>query len=255
MSLSINNLQVSYAEHQVLKKLSVNELKRGSFIGLLGPNAAGKSTLFKSIAGLTKIAGGSIFLDDQNLLEMTRKDRANKVAFLPQAFHTNLALSVFESVLLSLKQRSGWRVKKEDLSNVANILALLNIEYLADKDISDLSGGQKQLAAMARILVVKPDIVLLDEPTSALDLHHQLSLLKVVREQTYDKQLITIAALHDVNLAAKFCDQLLVLNKGVIQLDGEPNEVLSKQELGATYKVTTSLEKTAKGQLYIDAQL
>jgi len=255
MSLSINNLQVSYAEHNVLKNLSVSGLKRGSFIGLLGPNAAGKSTLFKSIAGLTKVAGGRILLDDQNVLDMTRKERANRVAFLPQSFHTNLALSVFESVLLSLKQRSGWRVKQQDLNNVANILALLNIEHLADKDISDLSGGQKQLTAMARILVVKPDIVLLDEPTSALDLHHQLSLLKVVRQQTSDKQLITIAALHDVNLAAKFCDQLIVLDKGVIQLEGEPSHVLSKRALGETYKVTTSLETTTAGQLYIDAQL
>ncbi len=255
MSLSITNLEVNYGKHEVLKKLSINELKKGSFTALLGPNAAGKSTLFKSIAGIIKVTGGDIILSDDNLLKSSRKERARRVAFLPQSFHANVALSVFESVLLSLKQQSAWRVKSEDLDRVSNILSLLHIEHLADKDISSLSGGQKQLTAMARILVVEPEVVLLDEPTSALDLHHQLSLLELVKMHTIEKGIITIAALHDVNLAAKFCDNLEVLNKGVIQLSGEPSHVLAQPKLGDTYRVMTSLESTKAGQLYVDAQL
>lgn len=255
MSLSVANLRVSYGSNQVLDGLCLDSLSKGSFTGLLGPNAAGKSTLFKALAGLIKIDAGEVLLSGKDLRSLSRLQRARKIAYLPQSFHTNLALSVFESVLLSLKQQSGWRVKSQDLQGVAEILQLLGIEQLADKDICELSGGQKQLVAMARILVVKPEVVLLDEPTSALDLHHQLAILTVVKQLSKDRGLITIAALHDVNLAAKFCDHLVLLNKGVIQVAGEPGKVLSLPLLGETYKVATSLETSRQGKLYVDAQL
>ncbi|MEH6443840.1 MAG: ABC transporter ATP-binding protein [Oceanospirillaceae bacterium] len=255
MSLKISNLSVSYAQHQVLNELSVEGLESGSFTGLLGPNAAGKSTLFKAVAGLIKSNAGELHLNGVNLAKLSRTARAGNVAYLSQQFHTNLALSVFESVLLALKQRSKWRVKQQDLFKVSEILSTLGIGDLADKDICELSGGQKQLVAMARILVVDPKVVLLDEPTSALDLHHQLAILDVVRKLTISKGLITIAALHDVNLAAKYCDRLILLNDGKIQVSGPASEVLAMPVLGESYKVLTSLEQTRQGQLYVDAQL
>jgi len=255
MSLTVESLSVSYGANQVLDGLCLDELVEGSFTGLLGPNAAGKSTLFKALAGLIKTDTGEVRLQGESLSSLSRLQRARKIAYLPQSFHTNLALSVFESVLLSLKQQSGWRVKPQDLREVVGILQLLGIEQLADKDICELSGGQKQLVAMARILVVKPEVVLLDEPTSALDLHHQLAILTVVKKLSVDRGLITIAALHDVNLAAKFCDHLVLLNNGVIQVAGDPSKVLSLPLLGETYKVSTSLQTSTQGRLYVDAQL
>ena len=255
MSLRITNLSVSYAQHQVLDALSIEALEPGSFTGLLGPNASGKSTLFKAVAGLIKSHSTELSLDGLNLANLSRTARAGNVAYLSQVFHTNLALSVFESVLLALKQQSKWRVKQQDLLKVSEILSTLNIDHLADNDICELSGGQTQLVAMARILVVEPKIVLLDEPTSALDLHHQLAILDVVRKLTISKGLITIAALHDVNLAAKYCDRLMLLNKGKIQVSGPPGRVLGLPILGASYNVSTSLEKTQQGQFYVDAQL
>ncbi|MDB4837678.1 ABC transporter ATP-binding protein [Marinomonas sp.] len=253
--LSVSTLSVSYDDHKVLDNLFLDPLEPGVFSALLGPNAAGKSTLFKALAGLIKIKSGDITLNGVNVKTFNRAEQARKIAYLPQSFHTNLALSVFESVLLSLKQQSGWRVKEEDLRSVSDILARLNIEHLADKDICELSGGQKQLVAMARVLVIEPQVILLDEPTSALDLHHQLAILDVVKQLTREKGLITIAALHDVNLAAKYCDHLILLNKGVIQTSGTPSDVLSMPLLGQTYKVKTSLEESKLGRLYVDAQL
>ncbi|MFT2112071.1 ABC transporter ATP-binding protein [Marinomonas sp. 2405UD68-3] len=255
MSLSVSNLTVSYGKHVVLNELNIDSLQKGSFTALLGPNAAGKSTLFKSIAGLIGAHSGDIFLGSKSLRTCSKMERSRNVIYLPQSFYSSLALSVFESVLVSLKQHSGWRVKPSDVKQVAQVLELLNIGHLAEKDISELSGGQKQLVALARILVVEPNVILLDEPTSALDLHHQLSILTIIKKLTIERGFITVAALHDVNLAAKFCDQILLLDRGVIQTQGNAQDVLSMPLLGEAYKVETSLERGSTGQLYLDAKL
>jgi iron complex transport system ATP-binding protein len=255
MSLSISELTVSYGTNKVLDNLHIDGLHRGQFIGLLGPNATGKSTLFKAIAGLLNRDSGNILLDDININTLSRSVRARQIAYLPQSFHSSLALSVFESVLLALKQFSSWRVKLQDLQKVSKVLEKLSIDHLADKDMCQLSGGQKQLVAMARILVIEPKVILLDEPTSALDLHHQLAILQVVKQLTQERELITIAALHDVNLAAKYCDHLVLLNKGVVQTSGKPHDVLAMKLLGDTYNVNTTLEHSKRGELYVDAQL
>lgn len=255
MSLSISELTVSYGTNKVLDNLHIDSLKKGQFVGLLGPNAAGKSTFFKALAGLINSESGVVILEGNNIKTLSRTVRARQIAYLPQSFHSSIALSVFESVLLALKQFSSWRIKPQDLQKVSAILEKLSLEHLADKDMSQLSGGQKQLVAMARILVIEPKVILLDEPTSALDLHHQLSILQMVKQMTQERGLITIAALHDVNLAAKYCDHLVLLNKGVIQASGKPSDVLAMKLLGETYNVNTSLEQSKLGKLYVDAQL
>ena len=255
MSLVLDNLSVSYGSNEVLKNASIESLNTGSFTCLLGPNAAGKSTLFKAIAGLVKPSSGKIFLNDVDVSTLSRKERAKKIAYLPQSFHSNVSLTAFESILLSLKHQSSWRVKQADLLQVSAILEQLSISALADRDICDLSGGQQQMVAMARILVRSPEVILLDEPTSALDLHYQLSILSAVKELTIANNIITVAALHDLNLAAKFCDQLALLSDGRIKTQGEPEDVLGLSVLAEAYKVTTSLESTSNGYLYVDAQL
>ena len=255
MSLVLENLNVRYGSHEVLKNASLDSLSKGTFTCLLGPNAAGKSTLFKAIAGIVKPSSGRILLNGVDLSTLNRKQRAKKVAYLPQSFHSNVSLTVFESVLLSLKHQSGWRVKQEDLLAVSTILERLSISTLADRDICDLSGGQQQMVAMARILVRSPEVILLDEPTSALDLHYQLSILSEVKELTIAENIITVTALHDLNLAAKFCDQLALLNDGWIKTQGDPEHVLGLSVLAEAYKVDTSLESTSNGNLYVDAKL
>jgi len=255
MSLHVSDLTVSYGAHVVLNKLNIEPIQEGSFTALLGANAAGKSTLFKAIAGLIKVDHGDVLLGTKNLKACSKLERARDVIYLPQSFYSSLALSVFESVLVALKQSSGWRVKQADIKQVAEVLALLNIGHLAEKNISELSGGQRQLVALARILVVKPKVILLDEPTSALDLHNQLSILSIIKKLTRERKFIAVAALHDVNLATKFCDQIMLLDKGTIQTQGEAKSVLAMPELGEAYNVETRLEYGSTGQLYLDASL
>lgn len=255
MTLSIENLKAGYGNIQVLHDVSVANIEGGAIVGLIGPNASGKSTLFKTLAGLVMPTAGIITIGKDDVTQLRRKDRARRIAYMPQAFGCNALLSVFESVLLALKQTTGWRVESDNLDRVSDTLRTLNLSYLAQRGIADLSGGQAQMVAVAQTLVRAPEVILLDEPTSALDLHHQLSIMTSIRTETSKRKPVVIAALHDLNLAAKFCDRLVLLRDGKVLADGLPGDILSLSAIGETYRVETDLEKTQRGALYVDARL
>ncbi|MCV6584008.1 MAG: ABC transporter ATP-binding protein [Marinibacterium sp.] len=255
MTLEIETLTSGYGRTEILHGVSIPAIAGGSFVGLIGPNASGKSTLFKTLAGLVAPHAGRITIDGQDVTHLRRRQRARQVAYMPQAFGCNALLSVFESVLLALKQSSGWRVRSDHLDQVSDTLNALNLSHLADRGIADLSGGQAQMVAVAQTIVRAPRVILLDEPTSALDLHHQLSILTSIRSEMQRRQPVVMAALHDLNLAAKFCDRLVLLRQGVLLADGAPEQILGLPEIGETYRVETDLERTARGALYVDARL
>ena len=255
MTLSISNLSAGYSGYTVLEDINVPIMEGGTFIGLIGPNASGKSTLFKTLAGLIKPMSGSVKINDEDITNLKRKDRSRRVAYMPQAFGCNALLTVFESVLLALKQTSGWRVKSDNLDRVSDTLNALGLSHLASRGIADLSGGQAQMVAVAQTLVRAPEVILLDEPTSALDLHHQLSIMTSIQTEVGRRKPVVMAALHDLNLAAKFCDRLVLLRDGKVLADGLPADILSLPVIGETYRVETDLEKTHRGALYVDARL
>ncbi len=255
MRLDVTSLSARYGNRMVLHGVSVPCIGPGAFVGVIGPNASGKSTLLKALAGLVKPASGAIRLGGGDITRLTRRERARRVAYMPQAFGCNALLTVFESVLLALKQSTGWRVRSENLDQVAATLAALGLGDLSGRGVADLSGGQAQMVAVAQTLVRAPDVILLDEPTSALDLHHQLSVLSVVRREAARRRPVVMAALHDLNLAAKFCDRLVLIGEGRILADGNPEDVLALPDTGRAYRVVTDLERTAKGGIYVDARL
>lgn len=255
MTLEINNLDVAYGSNQVLFDVKIAPAKPGQFVGVLGPNASGKSTLFKTITGLNKPKGGTISLDNVDVTSLKRRERSRRISYMPQAYGSNAYLSVFDGVLLALKQTSGWRVREDELEAVDTILSELSLAHLADRPLGALSGGQKQMVAVAQTLVRKPRLVLLDEPTSALDLHHQLSIMTAIRDAMLARDMIVLAALHDLNLAAQFCDRLVLIREGRIVADGTAEEVLAMPEIGHTYRVEASLETTRRGTSYVDARL
>lgn len=255
MTLSIDHIQAGYGKKIVLEDVCVSDINNGAFVGLIGPNAAGKSTLFKTLAGLITPKAGLITLDGDDITYLRRRDRSRRIAYMPQAFGCNALLTVFETVLLALKQTSGWRVQSENLDRVSDTLSALGLSHLSERGIADLSGGQAQMVAVAQTLVRAPRVILLDEPTSALDLHHQLSILTSVKAEMARQQPIVIAALHDLNLAAKFCDRIVLLRDGKILADGLPENILALPDIGETYKVETDLERTKRGALYVDARL
>ncbi len=255
MTLTISGLTAGYGRTEILTRVDLPRIAPGTFVGVIGPNASGKSTLFKTIAGLLRPWAGAVALGDVDLHGLKRRHLSQKVAYMPQAFGCNAALTVFESVLLALKQTSGWRVGANDLDDVAEVLSELGLSHLADRGVAHLSGGQAQMVAVAQTLVRRPEALLLDEPTSALDLHHQLSIMTAVHRTARERGTIILAALHDLNLAAQFCDRLVLLRKGEVLADGDPGHVLALPAIGETYRVKTNLETTSRGSHYVDAQL
>lgn len=255
MSLAIDGVSAGYGRQPVLHHMTIEPIEEGQFVGVIGPNAAGKSTLFRAIAGLVRPSAGRLVLGGDDLARLGRRERARRVAYMPQAFGCNAILTVFESVLLALKQTTGWRVAADDLHQVGRTLAALRLSHLAERGLTELSGGQSQMVAVAQVLVRDPSVVLLDEPTSALDLHHQLSIMGSVRREMRARGRIVLAALHDLNLAAEFCDRLILIREGRVIADGAPTDILARAEIGQTYRVRTALERTRRGSLYVDASL
>lgn len=254
-TLSVSSLSHSYGKRQVLHDITISALQPGSLVGLIGPNAAGKSTLFKCLSGMRKNDTGSIYLGEENLADLSLRNRLKKVCFMPQFFSTTAALSVFEVVLMSYKQLAGWTVSAEDRLAVARALDLAGIGHLADANIAELSGGQAQMVSLCQALVRNANVYLFDEPTSALDLRHQLEGLTRIREAMHNRNAIGIVALHDLNLAARFADHLLLLGNGRLLAEGNPTEVLSQAVIGETYGVNIDLLQTKEETLHVSAYL
>ena len=255
MSLEICGLSFGYKNHPLFSSLEAQPLKRGEFTALVGPNGVGKSSLFRLIAGLARPTSGSVKLDGGDTARLSIRARAERIFLLTQHTAMRAALSVFDVVLLARRGWCGGRACDEDIDRVERTLESLGIGHLSDRMVTDLSGGQQQLVALCQALVRDPDVLLLDEPTSALDLRRQLEVMHVVQNLTRSRQIVTVAALHDLSLASRFADRFVLLHNGCIAADGEPEEVLGNDSLSKAYGVGIKLEKTGSGRLVVDPYL
>ena len=210
----------------------------GSVTGLLGPNGAGKSSLLRLLAGVASPDDGVVLAGDADVHRTARRERARSIALLEQETHPSAPLTVLDVVLLGrIPHRPGWLPRAaEDAADDAlarACLAQVGLAGFEGRDFATLSGGERQRAQVARALAQEPRVLLLDEPTNHLDVAAQLSLLALVRSLA----LTTVAALHDLNLAASWCDHVVVLDAGRVVADGPPREVLSPELVERVYGV------------------
>ena len=229
MNIRLSNLHLSYGQRHVLVGVSLGPLERGTVTGLLGPNGAGKSTLIKAIAGLKTPTSGEVIISDDDG-HVSGAQLRDVVGYLPQDVLATASLTVLESVLTSARSRS-----KATVERAAHVLERVGIAHIAHRFISQLSGGQRQLVALAQMVVRDPQVLLLDEPTSALDLHNQIEVLRLVRRAVDSGHRMAIVALHDLNLAACYCDRLVLLHEGGVHAEGSPSEVLTPDVLERVY--------------------
>lgn len=246
MSLSIDALYVAYGKRAVIQGLSLPPLPSGSLVALVGPNGAGKSTLLRALAGLEPMKG-AVTLDGVDVTQLNFAERARRLSYMPQQLPPGIALGVLESIIVGL--RVGGAEHPAALAFEA--LRQLGIEHLAERGLDALSGGQKQLVALAQLLARNPQVLLLDEPTSALDLHYQLRVMDAVRQRVQTQRLLAIAVLHDINLAASHADILVMLDRGRVVACGTPEDVLRPALLAEVYGVQARVEHCSRGRLQV----
>ncbi|UBR48326.1 ABC transporter ATP-binding protein [Halomonas sp. FeN2] len=239
VTLQLNRVSARYGRRAILEDITTPCFQGGQVVALLGPNAAGKSTLFRRILGLLKGEG-------EVIISGTNAERP--VGYMPQDTGAKAVLTVYESVLLARMQGRGLKVQPEDLAQVDRALEELSITPLGERDIGDLSGGQRQLVSAAQALVQEPEILMLDEPTSALDLNRQISLLTVLRRLADERQMLILVALHDLGHALRFADAAMMLENGRLIACGPTAEVITPELLRQVYQVAARIEPCSKGQ-------
>ncbi|MBC6831886.1 ATP-binding protein [Corynebacterium sp. LK29] len=234
--LDVNEVAAGYGKRKVLRGASMRTLKPGTVTGLLGPNAAGKSTLMTTLAGIRKPMAGEIALTRDNE-RVVGSELRDVVGYVPQDLPASASLTAFESVLVSDRRAGRLRVRGSEIEHTAAVLRKVGIEHLADRFVGELSGGQRQLVAVAQMFVRDPEVMLLDEPTSALDLRHQVELLQLVRAEVASRSSLALVAIHDLNLAARYCDELVMLHDGHVVAQGSPADVLTPDLLARVYGI------------------
>lgn len=238
VNLQLDDVGALYGRKLTVSGVSTPPLNAGEIVAVIGPNAAGKSTLFKRIAGLLKGPG-------EVLLLQTSKGK-NAISYMPQDTSANAVLTVYESILLARKQGSGWSVGDGDLRFIDHVMKALNITPIAFRDLGALSGGQRQLVSVAQTLVREPDVMLMDEPTSALDLHRQVEVLSFMQAQARQKGMIVLIAIHDLNQALRFADKVLLISGGKMRACGAPLDVINPAMLREVYGVEARIEKCSR---------
>lgn len=254
-ALTIEGFCAGYPRRRVIDGLTLDPFPAGHITALVGPNAAGKSTLMLALSGLIR-ATGSVHLGHHNILAMDVAERANVVTFMPQALPQGVALSALESVMASLKASpveglDTRRIRIHERAFAA--LQRLSIADIAMERLSRLSGGQRQLVSLAQAIVREPRVLLLDEPTSALDLRHQTQVMGIVRELAREGRIVVIV-LHDLNLAARWADHIVVLANGAVAAQGDPAAAITSAMLARVYGVKALVERSSLGHLQVSVE-
>ena len=241
--LSVKNVSAGYGRKLVVRDVTMR-VAEGEFVGLIGPNGSGKTTLLRVISGVLAPSEGEVLLRDAPLRTIGKRRLAQMMACLPQELASDLAFTVREIVLMGRSphlSRIG-RETQKDSEAAEKAMALADIADIADRFMTEISGGERQRAFIAMCLAQEPQILLLDEPTSHLDVGHQLSLLDLVKRLNRRSGMTVVAVFHDLNLASEYCDRLLLLHQGRAEALGSPQEVLTAEIIRRVYQAKVLTE-------------
>lgn len=246
MTLQVHNLTFSYGSTDVLKGIQLN-LKLGDVVSIVGPNGTGKTTLLKCMTAIYKTTNKTVFLQDKDIQSYQASELAKLQGYVPQHTTTSFPLTVIETIMLGRKPYIKWGVRPVDLKIVEDIMEYLGITHMAERYIDELSGGERQKVLLARALAQEPEVLMLDEPTSALDIRHQLEVLELLKGLAKTKHQLIVLILHDLELASRYSDHVILLKEGAIFASGTPQAVLTEKHIEEVYGVHVVIEKGLYG--------
>jgi len=247
--LEVTHLHFDYGGVRVLEDIGAG-VDKGLVLSVVGPNGAGKTTLLKCIVRILQPTAGSVRIDDRETRRMSRRELARHLGYVPQNTPARFSATVFETVLSGRRPYIAWRPSRTDLERTAGVIEEMNLADLAMRDMDRLSGGQAQKVLLARALAQDAHYLLLDEPTSSLDLRHQLEMLEIIAALVKDKRMGAVMAMHDLNLAARFSDVILMLHQGRTFRWGTPLEVITPENIREVYGVEAAVRRE-NGYLHI----
>ncbi|MCP4142890.1 MAG: ABC transporter ATP-binding protein [Chloroflexi bacterium] len=246
--IETKKLVLGYQNRTVIDSFDI-DIPPGSIVGLIGPNGSGKTTILRALAGLLKPKSGEVHLDQKDLSEFSKQKRARLLGWVPQREAFAWSLSVEDIVTLGRAPHRGWLLpySERDREVVNDALTRTELHPLAQRTVDKLSGGEFQRVLIARALAQEPKVLLLDEPTANLDIHHQIQVMDLVQELVKKEKMTAIIAIHDLNLAARYCERLILIDNGKARSKGSPQQVLSAENLAAVFNVEADLYRDPHG--------
>ena len=240
--LQVRNLNFSWGKKEVLRDINFS-LDPSQIVAVLGKNGAGKTTLIKCLNRVLSPKTGQIRISSTEISELSLLELSKLVSYVPQSVRTSFSMDVFDVVLLGRRPHISWRISSDDRDRVSTTLRRFGLQDFAFRKFDRLSGGERQRVVIAKTVAQDPSIFLLDEPTSDLDLRNQIAVMKELREIVSNRESgkSAIIAIHDINIAARFADRILLLDDGKIIADGTPTQVLTEENIAKVFEVSSEI--------------
>lgn len=248
MNIQTDNIQVSFGSKTILQDISL-DIRNKEFVGIIGPNGSGKSTFLKCLYRVLQPNHGKISFDGTEMSSLSHRDTALKMAVVAQHSTVNFDFSVLEMVLMGRSPYKGLldRDQIDDYEIARHALAQVGLSDFESRNFNTLSGGEQQRVILARALAQRTECLVLDEPTNHLDIKYQLELMTIVKRL----DATVVVAIHDLNLAAIYCDRLIALKDGLVVCTGTPHEVLTEETIRHIYGVSATVQTLPNGRLNI----
>ncbi len=235
--ITIDDLECSYSDEAVILSGISLSIKNPQLISIIGPNGVGKSTLIHCLNKILAPTKGTVLIDGKAVKDYETKELARKVGYVPYSASDTFPMTVVDTILMGRNPHRHWKSLKDDLKVAREVMEMMDITHLALRPFNELSAGQHQRVMLARGLAQEPEILLLDEPTANLDIRHQMDVIRLLKELSVSRKIIVVMISHDLNLAAKYSDNIVMLYDKKVYAIGTPDEVITPENVKAVYNV------------------